>query len=118
HHIKAFATDPRNTLLFVGYQAPGTRGATIVAGVPTVRMHGTDVPVRAEVANLDGLSAHADYREILDWLGGFEVAPKHTFVTHGEPQATRALAARIQRELGWRSSVPSHLSRVSLDSAS
>lgn len=118
HHIEAFAPDPRNTLLFVGYQAAGTRGATIVGGSPTVRMHGTDVPIRAEVANLGNLSAHADYGEILRWLRGFEAPPKHTFVTHGEPEAARGLAERIRTELGWTASVPSHLERVSLEAPS
>jgi metallo-beta-lactamase family protein len=118
HHIEAFGSDPKNTLLFVGYQAAGTRGATIVAGAHSVRLHGTNVPIRAEVVNLGGLSAHADYQEILDWLRGFEAPPKHTFVTHGEPPAARALAERIRCDLGWDSSVPSHLARASLEAPS
>jgi metallo-beta-lactamase family protein len=65
HHLRAFAPDPRNTLLFSGFQAPGTRGAHIVGGAREVKVHGALVPIRAEVAVLDGLSAHADYEELL-----------------------------------------------------
>ena len=117
HHIKAFAPDPENTLLFAGYQAMATRGASIVGGARTVRIHGSDVPIRAEVVNLGGLSAHADYEETLAWLRGFEAPPLRTFVTHGEPKAARALAQKISDELGWNTTVPSHLSVAQLGSA-
>ncbi len=113
HHIHAFAPDARNTLLFVGYQAAGTRGASIVGGAPCVKLHGEEVPIRAEVVSMGGLSAHADSAEILAWLRGFEEPPKHTFVTHGEPEAARALANAI-RELGWKASVPDYLGEAEL----
>jgi metallo-beta-lactamase family protein len=114
HHIEAFAPDARNTLLFVGYQAAGTRGASIVSGARTVKMHGVHVPIRAEVARLDGLSSHADSSEILGWLRGFERPPLQTFVTHGEPAASSALAERIRTELGWNVTVPEYLARADL----
>jgi metallo-beta-lactamase family protein len=116
HHLKAFAPDPRNAIVLAGFQAGGTRGAALAAGAETIRIHGEDVPVRAEVVNLNNLSAHADYREIMSWLGGFKSPPRQTFVTHGEPAAADALRARIQRELKWQVRVPEHLESVSLGS--
>jgi len=100
------APNRANTIVFAGFQAPGTRGATIVAGAAQVKIHGTDVPVRAEVRNLGMLSAHADRNEILAWLGGFESPPRLTFVTHGEPIAAAALSDDIEARLGWRCRVP------------
>lgn len=115
HHLKAFAPDKRNTILFAGYQAGGTRGATIVGGAKTVRIFGEDVPIHAEVAVLDGLSAHADAAEIVQWLRGFAPAPRQTFITHGEPAAADAMRQRIERQLGWRCHMPYYLESVSLD---
>jgi metallo-beta-lactamase family protein len=109
HHLRAFAPDPRNTILFSGFQAGGTRGAAILAGAESVKIHGAYVPVRAEVGIIDNLSAHADCDEILDWLKGFERPPRETFVTHGEPAAADALRHRIEEELGWRCRVPDYL---------
>lgn len=114
HHLKAFAPDARNTILFTGFQAGGTRGATIVSGSPTVRIHGQDIPVRAEVASLDHLSAHADANEILDWLRGAKSPPITTFITHGEPHAADALRQRIERELHWDAYMPTWLETVKL----
>lgn len=114
HHIKAFAPHKRNTLLFAGFQAGGTRGASITGGAPSVRIHGQEVPIRAEVARLDSLSAHADSGEIMQWLSGFTTAPRTTFITHGEPAAADALRQRIGRELGWACHMPFYLERVTL----
>jgi metallo-beta-lactamase family protein len=115
HHLKAFAPDRRNTILFAGFQAGGTRGASIMAGASTVRIHGEDVPVRAEVAMLDNLSAHADAAEIIGWLRGFKSAPRQTFITHGEAAAADAMRLRIERELHWPCHMPYYLESVSLD---
>ncbi len=117
HHLKAFAPDPRNTILFVGFQAGGTRGAAMLNGAETIKIHGEYVPVRAEVVNIDNLSAHADYAEILAWLEHFESPPRQTFVTHGEPKAADALRHRIEENLGWRTCVPEYLETVLLESA-
>ncbi len=114
-HLARFAPDARNTILLAGYQAVGTRGADMMSGADHVRIHGADVPVHAEVVALHGLSAHADADELMAWLGGFQSAPRQVFVTHGEPEAAEALRARIERELGWRASVPSYGDRVRLD---
>jgi metallo-beta-lactamase family protein len=115
HHIKAFAPDKRNTILFAGYQAGGTRGATMVGGASSVRIFGEDVPIRAEVATLDSLSAHADAAEITSWLRGFKAPPRQTFITHGEPAAADAMRLRIERELHWPCHMPYYLESVALD---
>ncbi|MFM2288803.1 MAG: hypothetical protein RL684_1946 [Pseudomonadota bacterium] len=114
HHLKAFAPDRRNTILFAGYQAGGTRGAAILQGATSVRIHGEDVPIHAEVASLDSLSAHADAGEILQWLRGFDTAPTQTFITHGEPTAADAMRSRVEHELGWPCRVPDYLETVEL----
>jgi len=114
HHLKAFAPDARNTVLFTGYQAGGTRGAAMLNGAEAVKIHGDYVPVRAEVVLLDGLSAHADYAEILAWLGHLKVPPRQTFITHGEPAAADALRLRIEERLGWACQVPEHMALVPL----
>lgn len=114
HHLKNLLPDPRNTVLFCGFQAAGTRGAAMLAGAESVKIHGHYVLVRAEVARLSNLSAHADYAEILDWLGGFTQPPQTTFITHGEPVAADALRHRIEETLHWRCLVPDYLQSVEL----
>ncbi len=106
HHIKAYGPDPKNTLLFAGYQAAGTRGEALLNGAHQVKIHGQWVPVRAEIDNLPMLSAHADANEILRWLGGFQRPPKKTFIVHGEGSASEALRNRIEKELGWDCNIP------------
>ncbi len=106
HHLKVYATDDRHTILFSGFQAPGTRGADMVAGAESIRIHGQDWPVRATVANLDMLSAHADAEEIIAWLNHFKRPPRKTFIVHGEPAASDALRRRITDKLGWHCEVP------------
>ncbi len=106
HHLRHFAPDQRNTVLFAGYQAEGTRGAVMLSGAKAVRIHGQDVPIAAEVRNIDALSAHADADEILAWLKSGSATPKRTFITHGELKAASALQNRITKELGWSSVVP------------
>jgi metallo-beta-lactamase family protein len=114
HHLKVFAPDPRNTVLFAGFQAGGTRGAAMVAGASEVKIHGNYVPIRAEIDNLTMLSAHADADEIMAWLGKFETPPRQTFVAHGEPPAADALRHRIEEELGWPCRVPDYRDRFEL----
>jgi metallo-beta-lactamase family protein len=103
-----------NTILFVGFLAGGTRGAAMVAGADSVKIHGAYVLVRADVRNLHMLSAHADVDEIMGWLGQFERPPKMTFVTHGEPTASDALRRRIEEELGWQCQIPEYRDQVDL----
>lgn len=109
HHLKAFAPDPRNTILFSGFQAGGTRGASMLQGAEQVKIHGQYVPIRAEIALIDNISAHADANEIMIWLKQFKTAPQRTFITHGEPAAADALRLRIQEELQWDAYVPDYL---------
>ncbi|MFA5678261.1 MAG: MBL fold metallo-hydrolase [Pseudomonas sp.] len=106
HHIAAFGGDHRNTLLFSGFQAAGTRGRKLLQGAREVKIFGHWMPVNAEVTELPMLSAHADCDELMKWLSGFERAPKHVFIVHGEPDASEALRERILRELDWSVSVP------------
>jgi len=106
HHLRAHGPDPNSTLVFVGYQAAGTRGADILAGRREVKIYGSMVPIRCEVESLHGYSAHADADEIMAWLANVTQAPRHTFITHGEPDAAEALRKRIAAELGWDSEAP------------
>lgn len=106
HHIAAFAPEPQNTLLLSGFQAAGTRGRKLLDGAREVRIHGAQVPVNAEVANLPMFSAHADADELLRWLGGFRRPPRRVFIVHGEPDASEALRVRIEAELRWAATVP------------
>ncbi|SAL61720.1 MBL fold metallo-hydrolase RNA specificity domain-containing protein [Caballeronia humi] len=117
HHLKAFAPERRNTIALVGYQAAGTRGAALAAHEPAIKIHGEYVPVRARVTLIDSLSAHADYSEILAWLGAMPGVPQRTFVTHGEPAAADALRRRIGETLHWPCEVPTYLQSVELRAA-
>lgn len=109
HHLKTFIGNARNLVLFAGYQAPGTRGAVLVAGARSVRIHGQDFEVLAEVGQLETLSAHADADELLAWMGRPGAPPRRVFVTHGEAGAADALRFRIEHEKGWPAEVPEHL---------
>jgi metallo-beta-lactamase family protein len=115
HHLKAFAPNPNNTILFAGFQAAGTRGAAMLDGVESIKIHGEYVPVRAKVELISNLSAHADFSEIIAWLGGFQSPPKKTFITHGEPVAADAMRLHIEEQLHWRVTVPDYLETVTLD---
>jgi metallo-beta-lactamase family protein len=115
HHLKAFVSDAKNTILFVGFQATGTRGAAMLAGVESIKIHGEYIPIRADVEYLPNLSAHADYSEIIDWLTGFETPPKQTFITHGEPVAADAMRLHIEEQLHWQVVVPDYLETMTLD---
>ena len=115
HHLKSLVGDHRNSVVFVGFQAPGTRGAAMVSGAPQIKIHGAWFPVRAQVHSLDALSAHADADELIAWMRRLPAPPRHTFVTHGEPAAADALRVRIQDELGWKASVPEYRDEAVLD---
>ena len=106
HHLKAALPDPRNTVLFVGYQAAGTRGRRLVDGEAAVKIHGVMVPVQASVKLIGSMSAHADANEILRWLGEFRSPPRTTFLVHGDPDAMDALSSRIAGGLAWKTRMP------------
>lgn len=109
HHIKAYAPNERNTLLFTGYQAGGTRGARILGGESEVKIHGAMVPIRAQVEYMTNTSAHADSEEMLRWFSHFKKPPRKVFITHGEPKASAALKEKIENQFGWRCEIPKHL---------
>jgi metallo-beta-lactamase family protein len=110
HHLGLYLKDHRNMVILTGFQAAGTRGARLAAGEPTLRLHGQDVPVHAEVVQLHSASAHADASELVQWLAQMPSPPDQVYVVHGEPSASDALRSRIERELGWRAVVPEHQS--------
>ena len=114
HHLKAFASDPNNTILFSGFQAEGTRGAAMLNGAKTIRIHGEDVPVLAKIASIESFSAHADYTQIISWLKEMKVVPKQVFVTHGEQEAATAMVQHIDDELHWKARVPEYMEIVQL----
>jgi metallo-beta-lactamase family protein len=106
HHLANMAPDHRNSIVFAGYQAGGTRGAKLVDGARSVRIFGDDVIVNAEVVSLPSMSAHADATQIMHWLKTLQKPPRQVFITHGEAEAADALRWRIEHELGWSASVP------------
>ncbi len=114
HHLKQFLPDPKSTVLFVGYQTPGTRGRALLDGAGEVKIHGEYVPVGARIALIDALSAHADYAEMLEWLRASKIAPTRVFVTHGEPAATDAFRRKLRDTFGWSVEDPDLGERVSL----
>jgi metallo-beta-lactamase family protein len=114
HHIKAYGGDPRNTILFSGYQAMGTRGRAMIEGERQVKIHGDWIDIRAEVDELSMLSAHADVDEIIQWLSGFQRPPVETFIVHGEPGGSKGLGERIEQGLGWKHRIPAMGERIEL----
>jgi len=114
HHMAAALPDPRNTVLFVGYQAAGTRGRKLVDGARDVRIHGQSISVNARIGKIDSMSAHADRGEIMRWLGTFPAKPGRVCLVHGEPEPMDALKTVIQQRLGWTAETPHHLQRLSL----
>jgi metallo-beta-lactamase family protein len=108
HHLAHHLGNHRNMVILTGYQPPGTRGATLAAGARSVRIHGQDVSVNAEVVQLQSASAHADAPQLLQWLRQMPQAPDQVYVVHGDAGPADALRQRIEQELGWRAMVPEH----------
>jgi metallo-beta-lactamase family protein len=106
HHMVQRLPEPVNTVLFIGYQAEGTRGRAIVDGEPFVKIHGRQVRAGAKIESISGFSGHADYEEILAWLLGFDRPPETTFIVHGEPQSSASLADKIRERFGWDVVIP------------
>ncbi len=115
HHLKAALPDARNTVLFAGFQAEGTRGRRLVNGEKSVKIHGQMIPVHSRIALIDSMSAHADSQEILRWLRGFKAPPKRTFLVHGELVPMQALQGLIRHELGWQTHAPAWEEKVDLE---
>lgn len=114
HHLKWRLPHPENAVLFVGYQAEGTRGRMLVDGATEITIHGETVPVRARIAMTTALSAHADQADLLRWLKAFQKPPQTLYLVHGEPSARLALREKIRNELGWDALLPEHGETVAL----
>jgi metallo-beta-lactamase family protein len=108
HHLRRFLPDPNSCVLLVGYQAAGTRGRTLLEGADELKIHGQYVRVRARVVHMNGLSAHADFTEMLGWLAQGELSPRKVFITHGEPAAADAMRRRVRERFGWDVIAPEH----------
>jgi len=114
HHLIHRLPDPRNTVIFIGFQSPGTRGASIKAGAKTVKMFGEEVAVRAQIVAFEQFSDHADTAELLQWLATFKKAPEVTYLVHGEPTAATALQAAISEKMRWHVEVAKWLEKVEI----
>ncbi|QKO22219.1 MBL fold metallo-hydrolase [Rhodoferax sp. BAB1] len=108
HHLALYAGSHRNMIVLTGFQSPGTRGATLASGAPSVRIHGKDVSVGAEIVQLQSASAHADAPQLMAWLGTLPTAPSQVYIVHGESGASDALRQQVEHGLGWRALVPEH----------
>lgn len=106
HHLRRFMPDPRNTVLLVGFQSAGTRGRALLDGVEEIKIFGDYVRVGARVAKIDGLSAHADWAELVEWLASSDARPEQVFVNHGEPAAADAFRRRLVERFGWSVRLP------------
>lgn len=115
HHLRTRLPNPNNTILFVGYQAEGCRGRSLLDGAKELKMFGENVPVNAEIKYVSGFSGHADYQEILAWLMGFNKRPERVFLVHGEDGPRDALAEHIRRHLKWSVTIPEEGESVELD---
>jgi metallo-beta-lactamase family protein len=109
HHLFHHLPHEKNGVILVGYQSEGTRGRRLLEGEPTVRIYGVDVPVKAKVYPIEGLSAHADQNELMDWAEGFSEKPKQVFIVHGEAASAGALSQKLHHELGWNTVIPQYL---------
>ena len=114
HHIRCFAPDERNAIVFCGFQASGTRGARMVSGEQSIKMFGQMISVRASIYSLDNTSAHADSSEIMHWLSAIKDPPRKIFITHGENTASEALKKNIEGQYGWKVTIPSYLDEEEL----
>jgi len=112
HHLIHRLPDPKNTVIFIGFQAPGTRGALIKAGGSTIKIFGEEVRIRAQIVALEQFSDHADTPELLEWLATFKQKPSQTYLVHGEPAAAAALRDSITQKLGWKVDVAQWLEKV------
>jgi metallo-beta-lactamase family protein len=115
HHLKHRLPSSKTTIIIGGYQAVGTRGRLLEEGVPFLRMHGQEIPVRAAIERVPGLSGHADRDGLLEWSAHLNNPPKRTFLTHGEPDSASALAEALRAQRGWNVHLPELGERVELE---
>ncbi|MGA8298781.1 MAG: MBL fold metallo-hydrolase [Terriglobales bacterium] len=112
HHLAQRLPDPRNLVIFIGFQAPGTRGGLIKGGAKEIKIFGEFIPIRAQIAALEQFSDHADPPELLEWLHTFKNKPGVTYLVHGEPAASSQLRDLMKKELGWNVQVAEYMERV------
>jgi metallo-beta-lactamase family protein len=112
HHLAQRLPDPRNTVLFIGFQAQGTRGYTIKSGAPEVKIYGEMIPIRTEVAVFEQFSDHADTPELLEWLHTFQEKPQTTYLVHGDPDASSKLQGAMKQELGWNVQIAHYMQKA------
>jgi metallo-beta-lactamase family protein len=112
HHLAQRLPDPRNLVLFIGFQAPGTRGFQIKSKSDEVKIFGDFVPIRAQIAALEQFSDHADPPELLQWLNTFRNRPGATYLVHGEPDASEQLQELMKKDLGWNVQLAHYLEKV------
>ena len=115
HHLAQRLPDPKNTVIFIGFQAPGTRGFTIKSGAPEVKIYGEMVPIRAQVVAFEQFSDHADPPELLQWLHTFKAKPEVTYLVHGEPSAASQLQQLVNKDLGWNVQIAQWMQKVTVD---
>jgi metallo-beta-lactamase family protein len=114
HHLIRRLPSPKNTIVFVGYQAMGTRGRALQEGNDEIKIYGQRIKCAAKIETISDFSAHADYNEILSWLSGFEKAPKRTFIVHGEPESSANLKKLIEEKLTWNTHIPTYEEEIEL----
>ena len=116
HHLQKYVSDPKSTVVLVGYQAVGTMGRDLVDGVKKIHIFGKRYEVHAKIKMINLFSAHADYKEILEWLGHLERAPKTIYLTHGELASAQSLKTKIEQRFGWTVVIPKYQESFDLDS--
>ena len=114
HHLKCFAPDPKCTIIITGYQAIGTRGARLLNHESHLKIHGEMIPIHAKIVELTSTSAHADYEEIMEWLGGFDIMPQRIFINHGEIKSATALKQHIESRFNIHCIIPEYLQSFQL----
>ena len=114
HHLAQRLPNPKNTVIFIGFQAPGTRGFTIKSGAPEVKIFGQIVPIRAQIVAFEQFSDHADTPELLQWLKTFSKKPSSIFLVHGEPAAATQLRDTMTKELGWNVQLATWMQKVQI----
>ena len=106
NYLETNADNPNNTLLFIGYQAEGTRGRKLLEGDTELKVYGKWIPFKMQVAEIEGLSAHADQNELLDWMNKIKQKPERIFIVHGEKEGAEALKIGIKETFGWDAEIP------------
>lgn len=114
HHIRNFGPNYRNTILFSGFQAGGTRGDRMVRGEKEIKIFGQIIPIRAEIIQMKNTSAHADYAEMLSWLAHLKNTPRKIFITHGEKESAESLKIKIEQKFHWNCAIPNYLDKEKL----